>query len=144
MLVKNVRAAMLAFIGLVSATGAVAQLTNAPVQTGDITRQQAISRADRLFDLLDVNHDGVVTRAEAQREGGKLELRRAATGRDVAPGIGGRTLHFFEKRFAGSESATKQQFEATMLAHFDQMDGNHDGILTVVERAQAKSEQASR
>jgi hypothetical protein len=29
---------------------------------------------------------------------------------------------------------TEQQFEQAFLAHFDQMDANHDGILTAAER----------
>jgi hypothetical protein len=33
---------------------------------------------------------------------------------------------------------TKEQFEGAMLAHFDQMDANHDGILTAAEREGAR------
>jgi hypothetical protein len=66
-----------------------------------------------------------------------LLLLRASTGRDVAPGIGGHTLRFLKHRFAGLQAVTKQQFEDAFLAHFDEMDTNHDGILTVAERERA-------
>lgn len=103
---------------------------------GPITRQQAIGRADRLFDLLDVNHDGVLTRLEAEVEGARLRAERAASGVDVAPGVGGHTARFMERRFAGLRSITRDQLERAMLAHFDAMDRDHDGILTADERDQ--------
>ncbi|MFL6725557.1 MAG: hypothetical protein ACJ8FS_03455 [Sphingomicrobium sp.] len=65
-------------------------------------------------------------------------LLRASTGRDVAPGIGGHTLRFLERRFAGLQAVTRQQFEDAFLAHFDQMDVDHDGILTAAEREHAR------
>lgn len=110
-----------------------AQSTGQP----DITRAQAQQRADHLFEQFDLNHDGYVTRQEAELLGSKLLLLRASTGRDQAPGIGGHTLRFLRHRFTGLEAVTKPQFEAAFLAHFDQMDVNHDGILTWAERLQA-------
>jgi hypothetical protein len=109
-----------------------------PLQQPDLTRDQAGDRADQLFDRFDLNQDGFVTREEAQTLGSKLLLLRAATGRDVAPGIGGHTLRFLERRFAGVEAVTKPQFEAAFLAHFDEMDINHDGVLTAGERERAR------
>ena len=104
----------------------------------DLTRAQALERAEALFDRFDLNHDGIVTRAEAEMVGSKLLMVRAATGRDEAPGIGGHTLRFLRQRFAGRGSVTKAQFERAFLAHFDQMDVNRDGILTAAERQQAR------
>ncbi|MEG3153747.1 EF-hand domain-containing protein [Sphingomonas sp. RB1R13] len=103
----------------------------------DMTRAQALERADSLFAQFDANHDGLVTREEARSVGGKLLLRRAALHRDVAPGIGGHTLDYMKRSFATAQSVTRPQFEAAMLAHFDEMDVNHDGILTAAERADA-------
>ena len=108
-----------------------------PTTQPSLTREQVRERADQLFDRFDLNHDGFVTRGEAHLLGGKLMLLRAATGRDQAPGIGGHTLRFLKHRFAGLEAVTKPQFEAAFLAHFDQMDVNHDGILTAAERDEA-------
>jgi len=121
----------------VAATQPVAQPLQ-PLQQRDLSRAQARDRADQLFERFDLNHDGYVTRGEAQLLGGKLLLLRASTGRDVAPGIGGHTLRFLKHRFAGVEAATRQQFEAAFLAHFDQMDVNRDGILTAAEREHAR------
>lgn len=104
----------------------------------DITRQQAKQRADELFKMFDVNHDGVVTREEAQPVGRRLMLEHASTGRDTAPGIGGHTLKFLERAFANTESITQQQLEQALLAHFDAMDLNRDGVLTAAEREQAR------
>jgi hypothetical protein len=109
-----------------------------PLQQPDLTRDQARDRADQLFDRFDLNQDGLVTREEAQTLGRKLLLLRAATGRDVAPGIGGHTLRFLERRFAGVEAVTKPQFEAAFLAHFDEMDINRDHVLTSGERERAR------
>jgi hypothetical protein len=104
----------------------------------DLSRNQALERADQLFDRFDLNHDGVVTRDEAERLGRKLMLQRAATGRDPAHGLGGHTLRFLRHRFAGVEAVTKLQFEDAMLEHFDEMDVNHDGILSAAEREGAR------
>jgi Ca2+-binding EF-hand superfamily protein len=102
----------------------------------DLTRQQALVRADALFERFDLDHDGIVTRDEARQVGTKLALQRTATGIDPAPGIGGHTLKFLEQAFAGAPSVTRREFERAMLAHFDAMDVNHDGVLTAAERAQ--------
>jgi hypothetical protein len=105
----------------------------------DITREQARVRAHQLFAMFDVYHTGLVARSEASHVGMKLMMKRAATGRDAAPGIGGRTLNYLEKAFAGRQSASEQQFEDAFLAHFDAMDTNHDGILTAAERQVGRS-----
>jgi Ca2+-binding EF-hand superfamily protein len=124
-------------VALNLSTNASAQVSDSAGQQPDLTRHQALERAQQLFSTFDVNHDGVVTRKEAETVGRRLLLQRAATGRDVAPGIGGHTLRFLEHAFTGMQSVTEQQFEQAMLVHFDQMDTNHDGILTAAERTVA-------
>lgn len=109
-----------------------------------LTRQQAVQRADALFDQFDLNHDGSISRDEAASAGGRLMMQRAMTGRDVAPGIGGHTLKFMEHAFAGVERVDRKQFEQAMLAHFDQMDSNHDGVLSVAERTRSSTQLTSR
>ena len=133
MAMKTVICAIALFVAG-AAAAAVAQPLDKNVEQPDLTRSEAIARADGLFDRFDLNHDGVVTRDEAERLGRKLMLQRAATGRDPAHGLGGHTLRFLKHRFAGVDAVTKQQFEDAMLEHFDQMDSNHDGILTAAER----------
>ncbi len=130
---------MLITLGVVVVTFTATPLAaHLPIPEQSLTREQVRDRADQLFDRFDVNHDGYVTRSEAQVVGGKLLLLRASTGRDEAPGIGGHTLRFLRHRFAGLQAVTKPEFEAAFLAHFDQMDSNHDGVLTPDERLKAR------
>jgi len=119
---------------LAAATPATA---NDPAFQPDLTRAEALVRADQLFDRFDLNHDGYVTHAEAVAEGRKLVLLRMVTGRDSAPGLGGHTLEYLKARFDSAPFVTRPQFEAAWLAHFDAMDTNHDGILTAAERVAA-------
>jgi len=128
----------IALIAAATAAPAFAQLADSVPPQPDLTRNQALERADQLFDRFDLNHDGQVTRDEAERLGRKLMLQRAATGRDPAQGLGGHTLRFLKQRFSGAETVTRGQFEEAMLEHFDEMDVNHDGILTAAERLGAK------
>lgn len=119
----------------------------APMAGSDITpltRQQAVQRADALFDQFDLNHDGVISRDEAASAGGRLMMQRAVTRRDVAPGIGGHTLKFLEQTFSGMERVDRRQFEQAMLTHFDQMDTNRDGVLSVAERTAPSPQMSSR
>jgi len=122
-------------VTIVLASPALAHLSP-PVAEGVISRQEAVERADHLLDALDANHDGILTRHDAMREGMRLQAERASTGVDVAPGIGGHTERFFERRFASERTITRAEFEQGMLAHFDRMDRNHDGVLTPDERAE--------
>lgn len=108
-----------------------------------LTREQALERANHLFDTFDINRDGIMTIAEARQVGTQLLFQRAATGRDVAPGIGGHTLRFLEHAFAGMDAVTRKQFDQAMLVHFDQMDTNRDGVLTAAER-KARPQLSSR
>ena len=132
---------LLGAIALIAAATAVpvfAQHADSLPPQPDLTRNEALERADQLFGRFDLNHDGIVTRDEAERLGRKLMLQRAATGRDPAHGLGGHTVRFLKHRFAGAEAVSREQFEGAMLEHFDEMDVNHDGILTVAERLGTK------
>lgn len=117
-----------------SACGARAQPLSSASPEPELTRQEALARADQLFARFDLNGDGVVTRDEAEQVGSRLMLIRAKTGVDSAQGLGGHTLRFLRAQFAGMDAVNKQQFEQAFLRHFDQMDTNHDGILTAAER----------
>jgi hypothetical protein len=110
-----------------------------PVDLAPITRDGALGRADSLYGQLDLDHDGILTRSEALQAMAQLRAERRVTGKDVAPGIGGHTARFLERRFLGVQSITRQQFEQAMLAHFDAMDLDHDGILSTQEREQSRS-----
>ena len=103
----------------------------------DQTRQEAQQRADMMFQMLDANKDGTVTKAEAEQA---LAQFQAARGGDSGRG-GGRMQRMIEQEFATSHSITLQQFEAQALARFDAQDINHDGTVTAAERQQARAQQ---
>ena len=100
----------------------------------DQNRQDALQRADRMFDMLDTNHDGVLTKAEAQQA---LAQFAAARGGE---GGGGRMGRMVDMMFGASASVTRQQTEAQALARFDAMDLNHDGVASVAEQQQARAQ----
>ena len=105
----------------------------------DQTRAEAQQRTDMMFQMLDANHDGTVTRAEADQA---LAQFQAARGGDGGQG-GGRLQRMIDEAFANSPSLTLQQFEAQSLARFDAADLNHDGTVTAAERQQARGQQAA-
>ena len=92
----------------------------------DMTRDQARQRADHMFQRFDLNHDGVVTREEAQQVLSQL-------------GAGNRGERMIDRMFGASQSITVQQAEAQALARFDREDLNHDGIVTAAEREQERA-----
>jgi hypothetical protein len=90
----------------------------------DMTRAQAQQMADGMFQRFDLNHDGVVTRQEADQ---------------AASQFGGRAERMVERVFGTAQSLTLQQFETQQLARFDRDDLNHDGVVTVAERQRARA-----
>ncbi len=129
------------------ATQAQAQDTPPPLQTpqqavpgpqanlrgnwlqADMTRQQAQQRADMLFQRLDANHDGVLTRAEAEQAASQMGGQ-----------AGGRRGRLVERLFSQGDSVTKAQFQGQALARFDRQDINHDGVVTADERQQSRGQ----
>jgi hypothetical protein len=93
----------------------------------DMTRAQAQQRADTMFQRLDLNHDGTVTRAEAQQAASQM------------PNGAERAERMIDRMFGQAQSVTQAQFEAQSLGRFDAQDVNHDGTVTAVERQQARA-----
>jgi hypothetical protein len=119
-----------------TAAPAFAQPADSVSPQPDLTRNQALERADQLFDRFDLNHDGVVTRQEAEQAAQQF-------------GFGGeRVEKMIDRSFGSAQSLTLQQFEAQALARFDRDDLNHDGTVTAAERqqirAQLKAERAGQ
>ena len=98
----------------------------------DITRQKAQQMADGLFQQLDLNHDGTLTREEANQA-------RSAIG---GGGGGDRATRMIARVFGDSQALSQAQFEAQALARFDREDLNHDGVVTADERQQARAARA--
>jgi len=93
----------------------------------DQTRAQAQQMADGMFQRLDLNHDGTVTRQEAEQAAAQY-------------GAGERAQKMIDRAFGTAQSLTLQQFEAQALARFDRDDLNHDGVVTVAERQQIRAQ----
>jgi hypothetical protein len=98
----------------------------------DQTRAETQQRADMMFQMIDANHDGVVTKDEAQT---------ALANFGGGGGRAGMMERMIDQVFASTPSVTQQQFEAMMLARFDAQDLNHDGVVTAAEREQARAAQ---
>jgi Ca2+-binding EF-hand superfamily protein len=96
----------------------------------DLTRQQAQQMADMMFQRLDANHDGTLTRAEADQGAAQF----------ASPRGGGRIQRMIQGAFGDAQSVTLQQFEAQALARFDAQDLNHDGTVTAAERQQVREQ----
>jgi Ca2+-binding EF-hand superfamily protein len=117
------------------ALGAAIISTSAFAQQGggfmqqDMTRAEAQQRADQMFQRFDTNHDGVITRDEAQQ---------------AAAQFGERGQRMVDRLFGTAQSITLQQFEAQSLARFDAMDLNHDGTVTAAERQQAREQRRNQ
>lgn len=104
----------------------------------DQTRAQAQQHADMIFQMMDANHDGVVTKAEAEQALAQFQASRGNG--DENGGHGGRMQRMIDRMFGAAQSLTLQQAEAEALARFDAMDLNHDGVVTAEERQQARQE----
>jgi Spy/CpxP family protein refolding chaperone len=102
----------------------------------DMTRAQAQQMADSMFQRFDLNHDGTVTRQEAQQAASQFGFGAERAERQI------------DRIFGDAQSLTLQQFEAQSLARFDRDDLNHDGVVTAAERqqerAQLKAERAGQ
>jgi Ca2+-binding EF-hand superfamily protein len=107
----------------------------------DQTRAEAQQRTDRLFQMLDANHDGTLTRAEADQA--LAQFQAAGGDEDNGGRRGARLQRMIEQAFGASQSLTLQQFEAQSLARFDAADLNHDGTVTVAERQQARAQRGA-
>ncbi|MEO8454031.1 MAG: hypothetical protein ABI454_02630 [Sphingomicrobium sp.] len=94
----------------------------------DMTRAQAQQMADSMFQRFDLNHDGAVTRQEAEQARTQM-------------GFGGdRVEKMIARTFGDAQSLTLQQFEAQALTRFDRDDLNHDGTVTAAERQQIRAQ----
>ena len=116
-----------------------------------------------LFDKLDTNHDGVISREEFMKGRAEMREKRMFVIRDddggVAPmpmppmpdmkgvhmhammggGMGGFGAHLFEMADTNHDGRVSlQEAEAAALAHFDKADLNHDGRITPDERQQVR------
>jgi uncharacterized protein YjiS (DUF1127 family) len=105
----------------------------------DQTRDEAKQMSDRMFQQLDANRDGTLTRAEAEQAA--LQFA-AARGGDSSGG--GRMGRVIDRLFGSAQSLTLPEVEAQSLARFDAMDLNHDGTVSAAERQQSRQQRMSQ
>ena len=126
----------------IAAAAVLALATQAPAQAAqgergggwmqrDMTRQQTQQMTDMMFQRLDLNRDGVLTRQEAEQ--GAAQMGGGEQGRG-----GGRAERMIARLFGDQQSVTLAQAEAQALARFDAQDLNHDGVVSAAEREQAR------
>jgi hypothetical protein len=117
---------------LTLATQAQAQGEGGGRMQRDVTRQQTQQMTDMMFQRFDINHDGVLTRQEAEQ--GAAQMGGGDEGRR-----GGRAERMIARLFGDQQSVTLAQAEGQALARFDAEDLNHDGIVSSAERDQARA-----
>jgi hypothetical protein len=118
-------------------------------------------RANRMFAAMDADGNGQISRAEfdssrAKRAEGRKDRREARGGGPDGPGMDGgprghrkgRMGHRFGGGRAGmgakldtngDGAVTRQEFQATAVARFEQADANKDGSVTPDERRAART-----
>jgi hypothetical protein len=106
----------------------------------DQTRAEAQQRADGMFQMLDANKDGTLTKAEAQTGLAQFAAVRGDQGGRAA----GRIQRMIDGAFGAAQSLTKAQFEALVLAKFDAMDLDHNGRVTAAERQQLRAQRQAQ
>ena len=111
----------------------------------DQTRAEAQQRADMMFQMMDANRDGTMTKVEADQALAQFAARSGgdANNSGTARG-GGRMQRMLDQAFATSQSLTQAQFDTQILARFDAMDLNHDGTVTTAERQQVRAQRQAR
>ena len=104
-------------------------------------------RADRLFERLDLDRDGSITREEIDQARARA---RRATAPSAASGAGCAAIAAGRRRgglgmrghrlFGEQDFVTAEQFRERALARFDRADADHDGTLTAAERREARAQ----
>lgn len=112
-----------ALIGALVGAPVLAQEAAGP--TG-LTRDQVIAVSASTFDQLDLNHDGFITRAEA-------EQARAALAKGPDSNGSKKAEEFLDIVFAAGPQIDQKTFVAAAVARFDANDPNHDGVITFAE-----------
>jgi Ca2+-binding EF-hand superfamily protein len=143
--------------------------THRPDMNRTVARADAVAHASRMFERMDANKDGSISRAEfvAMRPGGRMggtgmrhegmnhegmnhqEMAEGGMkpngmmgGGMMGRGMRHRGMGQMIMRTAdanGDGTVTSSEFTAAATARFDRMDSNHDGQLTAAERQAARA-----
>ncbi|WP_286772829.1 EF-hand domain-containing protein [Sphingomonas sp. 66-10] len=121
-----------------------------------VTREEALTRADRMFDAIDTNHDGKITPDERKAAHEKMRERwQARHAEQTAPGAdanatpdhkwggghrGGHHMGMRGMRGDPNRVITREEWHEKAAERFDRMDLNHDGQITPDERKAAREQ----
>ena len=110
-----------------------------------------------MFDRLDADHNGSITREEMSQARAQHQARRGERHGEHGRGPGGpgmrpsrsggpaarrRPACAAQRMFGEQGFVTREQFRERALARFDRADADHDGTLTAAERQAARAQQA--
>jgi Ca2+-binding EF-hand superfamily protein len=134
-------------------------MTAAHEENGGFSRHPLpMANPSEMFDRIDANHDGVISRKEFILAHTRMREREQVTGADhmLGHGLSMREppIHmrmregyppsgFMARLFDMADSnhdgrVSLQEAETAAVAHFDRMDANHDGQVTPDERRRAR------
>lgn len=116
-----------------------------------VTREEAVARADRMFDAIDTNHDGKITpdemRAARERRHDKMGETAPPMGANNVPppppsdgdrhGMG---MGMGKRGGDPNRVITREEWRQKAMERFDRVDLNHDGRITPDERKAAREE----
>jgi len=129
--------------GLLAGIAATAAVAQAPQggRDGVQTRAEVVQRVQSMFGRLDLNRDGVITRAELGQVSGQQAQSGARDAGARGPGMrgmGGRLFGMADGN--GDGQVTLPEATGAALHRFDAADGNRDGVLSSAERQQARGQ----
>jgi len=111
-------------------------------QDGVITRVEFDAERSSAFTRLDANADGNITREERSEQMRALRAEHGGPGGHEGGGReGGRHggHRGLERADANNDgSITRDEFLARPVAHFEHLDANHDGVISIAERPQPR------
>ncbi|KQM66555.1 MULTISPECIES: EF-hand domain-containing protein [unclassified Sphingomonas] len=115
-----------------------------PMADGVLTREEAVTRADRRFDALDTDRDGKISAAE--RAALPERPRGTVDGQTPMPG---RSRHMGDRMLERADAnkdgvVTREEFRAVATRMFDRQDVNHDGRIDAAERKQWRDQRMAR
>lgn len=113
---------------------------NPGARDGVQLRTDVSPRVQRMFAVMDTNHDGVIDQAElAAMQAGMADRASNGDGGQRPAGMGmARMIGMLDTNHDGR--ITVQEATDMLLRRFDRMDTNHDGQLTSDERAAAREQ----
>jgi len=113
-------------LGLLALIVPVTAHAQRPGPMPDMTQEQFVQRAADRFAAMDKNGDGVLTASESNEEQGRPRMR---------PEV-------FDANRDGS--ITREEYNAGVRSRFEQMDADHNGVVTAPERRAMLPEMGGR